>query len=101
MGKTTTPFFFWVFRHKDESFKVRSPFLCPITFDDDSYFVVEVPRLNILAYAKNRPDLTSEIAEQLSMLWQEYAMADDDTLDDGAKALKLELLITLERKVHV
>lgn len=87
-------------RHKDEIFKAKKPFMWPIVFDDDSYFVLEIPRLNIIAYTKKRSDLIDEVGEQLSMLWREYAMADDATLDDGAAILKHELLNTFERKIH-
>jgi len=75
--------------------------MCNIAFDDDSYFVLEVPRLNMCAYTKKRSDLINEVGEQLSMLWKEYAMADEATLDDGAAILKHELLNTFERKVDV
>lgn len=74
--------------------------MCPIAFDDDSYFVLEVPRLNICAYTKKRSDLIDGVGEQLSMLWKEYAMADEATLDDGAAILKHELLSTFERKIN-
>ena len=40
--------------------------------------------------------LHSEVIEDILMLWDEYALADDDTLTPGAQELKRELLACFE-----
>jgi hypothetical protein len=53
---------------------------------------VEDARLNILAFGATREALLDELNAQIAMLWEEYALADADTLDDQAIAVKQALL---------
>lgn len=54
------------------------------------YLVLEISDslLNIDAYGYNRDELIKSIEIELDVLWRNYAMADDSTLDPGAIELK-------------
>jgi len=75
--------------------------LTPI-LDEDSqqYLCVAEPSLHLDAFALNRENLFDEIQEQLAMLWQEYALADDADLDDEALKLKTTLHSLMEDVSH-
>jgi hypothetical protein len=53
--------------------------------------------LGILAFASTRADLYTELNEEIAMLWQEYAIASDDTLDGAALKLKKHLLLRMRK----
>ena len=53
---------------------------------------VEHAALAIDAFAPTREALLVELNEQITMLWTEYALADDDMLDIVARKLKHALL---------
>lgn len=58
------------------------------------------PELGIDAYARTREAIVGELNDQIAMLWQEYAQADDDTLDGEAIKLKQALLTAFSEETH-
>ena len=53
---------------------------------------VEHPLLALDVFAPTRVALIAELNEQIAMLWTEYALAEDETLDGVARQLKHALL---------
>lgn len=60
--------------------------------DSQQYLCIEQTEIGLSAFGLNREILFSEVHEQLSMLWQEYALEEDSNLDPQALALKSALL---------
>ena len=56
--------------------------------------------LGIDAFARTREALVNELNEQIGMLWQEYALAQDDALDKIAIKMKQALLIAFSEVAH-
>lgn len=59
--------------------------------ENPPYLRVAEPNLHLDVFALTREQLLAEVEEQLAMLWQEYALADDADLDDEALRLKTTL----------
>lgn len=57
--------------------------------------------LGIDAYARTRDALVGELNDQIAMLWQEYAQANDDAMDGEAIKLKRALLAAFSEEAHV
>jgi hypothetical protein len=71
--------------------------LQPRLSDDDPRFVrVEDPSLGLDAFAGSVSDLHDEVAEDLVVLWKQYAMAPDGNLSPKAMELKHRLLAVME-----
>ncbi|MFN3398475.1 MAG: hypothetical protein ACK4ZS_08085 [Sulfurimicrobium sp.] len=67
------------------------------TLDDDKQFLcLNHEELGIDVFANTREQLAVELAEQLAMLWDEFALANDDSLEPSAQQLKQALLRTFE-----
>lgn len=66
--------------------------LQPITNARGRLLLVRYAKLCISVFAFTPEKLETELNEQISMLWREYALADDDELDGGAVRLKRALL---------
>ena len=49
---------------------------------------------------RTRDALVSELNEQIGMLWQEYALAQDDALDGMAIKMKQALLAAFSEVAH-
>jgi hypothetical protein len=64
----------------------------PATDETQQLICVENAALGIDAFARTREALVSELNEQIGMLWQEYALADNDSLDGEAIKMKQSLL---------
>lgn len=64
----------------------------PATDETQQLICVSDAALGIDAFARTREALVGELNEQIGMLWQEYALADDDTLDGEAIKMKQALL---------
>lgn len=64
----------------------------PSTDESKQFLRLERSELGINVFAATREALLAELHDQLRMLWAEYALADDDTLDVIAHQLKLSLL---------
>ena len=63
----------------------------PIMDDSEQLLCVADKELGVDVFASTRESLLFEIAEQLDMLWQEYALADSDSLDAVALQRKAAL----------
>jgi hypothetical protein len=66
----------------------------PVTDETQQLICVGNSELGIDAFARTREALVGELNEQISMLWLEYALADDESLDGEAVKLKQALLAT-------
>ena len=79
-------------RFSDRVLEIVPPLVLQPTMDDSEQLlcVLDEP-LGVDAFAITREALFSEIAEQLDMLWQEYALAEDDALDAVAIQRKYAL----------
>lgn len=64
----------------------------PIIDGSGQLLCIERDELGINVFAPTRKALLTELNEQLIMLWREYVLAEDDTLDAGARQLKQALL---------
>lgn len=73
----------------------RTPLILePVIDDSGQLLCIERDDLGIDVFAPTRNALLTELNEQLIMLWREYALAENDTLDTGARELKQALLAT-------
>lgn len=64
--------------------------------DDPQFVSVEDPSLGLDAFAGTVSDLLDEVAEDLVVLWKNYAMAPDANLSPKALELKHRLLAVIE-----
>ncbi len=70
----------------------RSISLEPVTDETQQLICVSDSTLGIDAFARTRDALVGELNEQIGMLWQEYALAEDESLDGKAVKMKYALL---------
>lgn len=95
-----TPFTIGLVRHGDRILKTRNSLVIEPTLDDDKqYICLSLEDLGIDVFAHTRERLAEEFAEQLAMLWDEYAMEADECLDPSALSLKSALLAAFEEVV--
>ena len=73
---------------------VRALSLEPRMDETSQLLCVEHGDLALDVFAPTREALLAELSEQIAMLWTEYALAEDDTLDAVARKLKHALLVT-------
>lgn len=73
----------------------------PVLDDTKQLMCVERADLGIDAFSPTREGLYVELNEQLTMLWREYALADDEILDTEACRLKQALLDTFVEVLNV
>ncbi len=72
----------------------------PATDETKQLVCVTHAELGIDAFARTRDALVSELNEQMGMLWQEYALAQDDALDGMAIKMKQALLAAFSEVAH-
>jgi hypothetical protein len=60
--------------------------------------VVEKPEFGLNTFAHTRDELVDEIAEQVAFLWDEYAMADNESLTPESVHIKNALLNAMETR---
>lgn len=72
----------------------------PVTDETKQLICVAHAELGIDAFARTRDALVSELNEQIGMLWQEYALAEDDELDGMAIKMKQALLAAFSEVAH-
>lgn len=83
------------------SLKTNAPMTLDVEMDDTKQLLyVMQPDLGIDVYATNRESLLVELQEQLAMLWNEYALASDDELDEPARKMKQALLTQFAEVPH-
>jgi hypothetical protein len=81
------------FKCGDHFFKSISPIELAIEIDETKqYLSVVHSELGIDVFASTRDALLTELQDQLSMLWSEYVMVNDDELDQPARHMKEALL---------
>jgi len=72
--------------------KAKVPIAIEPSIDESKQFLcLDRAELGINVFAATREGLLAELHDQLRMLWAEYALANDDTLDSVARQLKLSL----------
>lgn len=92
-----SPFTIDQIRYEGRLLRARHPLAIEPTLDDDKQFLcLNHEGLGIDVFAHTREQLAVELAEQLAMLWDEFARADDDSLEPSAQQLKRVLLQTFE-----
>jgi hypothetical protein len=74
--------------------------LDPILDDSKQLLCVENKELQMTVFAPTREALLAELHEHMAMLWQEYALANDDELDAIALQLKRTLLARMTEASH-
>lgn len=72
----------------------------PVTDETQQLICVMNAELGIDAFARTRDALVGELNEQIGMLWQEYALADDDALDGMAIKMKNAMLAAFSEVTH-
>ena len=70
--------------------------LCPAYDETGELLCLEYKPLGIHVFANCRKELNAELAEQICMLWDEYACEGDENLTPAAIQLKKNLLAALE-----
>jgi hypothetical protein len=86
-------FTFETVHYQGLTLKAHAPItLQPVSDDSKQLLCLEDAGLGIDVFAPTREALLAELNEQVAMLWSEYALADDDTLDAVARQLKQSLL---------
>ena len=83
------------YRHRTFHFKVYLE-LHPTYDETGELLCLEHQPLGIHVFADTREDLEAELAEQVCMLWDEYACDQDENLTPAAIQLKRNLLSALE-----
>jgi len=69
---------------------------CPTYDETGELLCLEYEPIGIRVFADTREELLAELAEQICMLWDEYACEDDGNLTPAAIRLKKDLLAALE-----
>ena len=75
--------------------------LVPQLSDTQQLLCLQYPQLDIDVFAATRAELQAELKEQVLMLAEEYALAEDTILSQPARELKQRLLRELEIVRHV
>ena len=96
-----TPFELAHVEHGPLHLDARTPLALEPTLDDSKQLLcVEHADLGLCAFAQTREALANELAEQMAMLWREYAQANDTELDAPAQQLKQALLDRFVEVTH-
>ena len=64
--------------------------------NDDQFVSIEDPNLGLDAFAGTVSDLLDEVAEDLVVVWRQYALSPDANLSPKALELKHRLLAVME-----
>lgn len=86
---------------KYKSLKLRakkSIAFLPFYDKSSKYYILRNEEINIYVYARTRKELIEELQIQIAFLWREYVLAKDETLDEGAQALKDKLKSSFEER---
>jgi hypothetical protein len=68
------------------------PVSFPVELDEQGHLlVVRDANLDIHVFGESRADLASELADQIELMWIEYAEADPSLLTAGAASLREKL----------
>jgi hypothetical protein len=81
---------------KDRKFYLKNPLtFYPKWNDEHDYLLIEDNDYELLVYAKDRQSLESELKEEFALMWNVYAMSEDEQLTPRAKKLKYRLRETV------
>lgn len=70
----------------------KVPLSAEVTFDeDDAVYLASIDELDVRVFAERRSGLAEALADELSLLWRRYALADDDRLTPAARRLKTKM----------
>ena len=72
----------------------------PMLDESSQYICLRDDSLGIEVFAETRQKVAVELDEQIAMLWSEYALANDDSLDEIAQGLKQRLLLAFDGVTH-
>lgn len=101
MDLDMSPFEVDVITHGGLSLQVKERLILePVLSESKQLICLEDKYLNISVFASTREQLLEELYEQISMLWEEYAQADDSNLTFDAKILKRALTNIFEVIPH-
>lgn len=76
---------------KSKTFSLREQIMCGILIEDGMY-ILEYDPLRLRVAAESRDDVIKEFRQEFSMLWDEYAQAEDSELTEDAQEIKKHLL---------
>ena len=76
--------------------KARVPLTFEVKFDPDTQSYDAEGPFNIVLGAQTRPELERDLEAELTMLWNEYALVDPESLTSAAQRLRADLLEALE-----
>lgn len=90
-----------VLRLKAITLRIAPPLIVEPNLDESRQLLcIESGEFDISVFAPTREALLNELQEHLAMLWQEYALANDNELDAHAIQLKQSLLARLTEVAH-
>ena len=79
--------------------KFVSPLSLAPVFDETSHYLcLQDHRLGIDVFAATRERVRVELQEQLAVLWEEYALAAEETLSPAALAIKRNLHSAIQKQ---
>lgn len=79
--------------HGEEKIMAVEQIFVSVDFDeDDVLYLAQIERLGLSTFAETREQLESAVRDELSMLWREYALAEDNELTRSAQTLKRRML---------
>ncbi|MGP1438296.1 MAG: hypothetical protein ACTTKH_04415 [Treponema sp.] len=79
--------------YKDKKLHFNTPLvLVPKLNIDEELYTVSNEKLGIQAFAYSFDELVKEVETEIIFLWEEYALADDESLTNDARELKNNLL---------
>ena len=97
-----SPFTIDQIRQEGRLLRARQHLAIEPTLDDDKQFLcLTHDELGIEVFAHTREQLAVELAEQLAMLWDEFTLASDDSLEPSAQQIKRALLQSFEEVSNV
>jgi len=77
--------------------KLNHPVLYRISYNKEyNAYCAVIQRFNVFALGDSPVEVEEAVKQEFGWLWREYAMAEDNTLAEDAKALKYELLREIE-----
>ena len=85
------------FIYHKQYLKFNSPYVIHVVYDS-GYFVAKDDKLGLYAFALSQKVLVKELKRNLRVVWQEYALADDEILSPCAKLLKQSLLSMVTKR---
>jgi hypothetical protein len=80
----------------DTSLKLKKPLCFAVTFDRETSSYHATGPFDIFIFAATRTEIEEELYSELTILWNEYANADPNSLTTDAQMLQKELLGTFE-----